>query len=442
MQLRKVKNNIYRVTQKTHLCNIISDEVKNLNIQIISYAEQVINCKGYNIECSTFDAPKAFDAYDINIISLQNIEIWKNKELNQSQLNCIKDFKSLNALIKASQKSQIIVLLPINYNFSYYYSSNKYSKSLPLKDMLSSLKDDILAVLLSNICLSYFKFLFGITTTKCNNSKFDADFSFDTSLFESLTEAEISKNKTTIRVSDNIILSTLKFEHFDTELKDFLEYIGLDKNKEEIPGWLKNVEFFDDKRQTEVVESSTKEIDALRLKIDEANKKLEENLVYKRALIDNGQPLVNIVFDMLEKMLGCDLSDFEDENKEDFLIKLNDVTFIGEIKGITSNIKSENVSQVDVHYQSYLDKLRDNNITEEVKPILIINSFRTKPITEREEVHHIQIDLAVRNGSLIITTYELLKLFEAFLNSQTTTSKIIEVFKTKTGLFSTNDCLT
>lgn len=50
MQLRKAKNNIYRFTQKTHLCNIISDEVKNLNIQITSYAEQVINCKGYKDE--------------------------------------------------------------------------------------------------------------------------------------------------------------------------------------------------------------------------------------------------------------------------------------------------------------------------------------------------------------------------------------------------------
>lgn len=415
-----------------------------MNIQIISYSTQNIKCEGYNIDCSTLNAPKAFDAYDVNIINLQSKGIWENNKDSKAGINQINDFESLGKLISTRKKSQVIVLLPQNYDFYYdYYSpSKKYYKALPLKDMLDILKSHILSKLFVGNWISHFDFIFGITQTLCNSSLFTADFSFETTSSDVLTKSKTSANKTTIKLKNNIILSTLHFDRFDTKLKDFLMCIGVDKTTEEIPEWLKAVELFDDKRQTEVVESATKEIDALRLKIDEANKKLEKNLVYKRALIDNGQPLVNIVFDMLEKMLGCDLSDFEDENKEDFLIKLNDVTFIGEIKGITSNIKSENVSQVDVHYQSYLDKLREDNITEEVKPILIINTFRTKPITEREEVHHIQIDLAIRNGSLIITTYELLKLFEAFLNNQTTTSKIIEVFKTKTGLFSTNDCLT
>ncbi|MBQ3007137.1 MAG: hypothetical protein IJD78_06210 [Clostridia bacterium] len=414
-----------------------------MNIQIISYSTQNIKCEGYNIDCSTLNAPKAFDAYDVNIINLQSKGIWENNKDSKAGINQINDFESLGKLISTRKKSQVIVLLPQNYDFYYdYYSpSKKYYKALPLKDMLDILKSHILSKLFVGNWISHFDFIFGITQTLCNSSLFTADFSFETTSSDVLTKSKTSANKTTIKLKNNIILSTLHFDRFDIKLKDFLMCIGVDSTKEEIPEWLKTVELFDDKKQTETVELAAKEIEALKLKIDEANKKLEENLVYKRALVDNGQALVNIVFDMLEKMLGYDLSDFEDENKEDFLIKLNDVTFIGEIKGITSNIKSENVSQVDVHYQSYLDKLREDHVTEEVKPILIINSFRTKPITEREAVHHIQIDLAIRNGSLIITTYELLKLFEAYLNNQTTSSKIIEVFKTKTGLFSVNDCL-
>ena len=93
-----------------------------------------------------------------------------------------------------------------------------------------------------------------------------------------------------------------------------------------------------------------------------------------------------------EKVLDCNLSGFIDEKNEDFLIQFQDVSFIGEIKGVTSNIKSENISQLDVHYQGYMDKLQEENRTETVKQILIMNPFRTKPLSERAEVHEKQIN--------------------------------------------------
>lgn len=76
-------------------------------------------------------------------------------------------------------------------------------------------------------------------------------------------------------------------------------------------------------------------------------------------LYENEDELVSVVFNMLENMLDYDLSLFIDQGDEDFSIKLEDVTFIGEIKGATSNVRAEHISQLDVHYQSYLDKLQD-----------------------------------------------------------------------------------
>lgn len=414
-----------------------------MNIQIISYHKEKANCEGYNIDCTTFNAPNAFDSYDINIINLQHSQIWSNKNKDTTSLNCINDFRSLNALIKASTKAMIIILMPLNYKFCYYYSSasKQYIYELPIKDMLSSLKDNILRDLINCTGMNYFDFLFGITKTKCNNSEFEADFSFNTSILKPLTEAKTSGDKTTIKIHDRLIFSTLKFDSFDTNLVDFLKYIGLDKTKESVPDWLNTLEFFDDDKQKDVIESSKKEIEDLQQKIKKANEHIESNLYYKRVLIDNGQALVDVVFDMLEKMLNCDLSEFEDKKKEDFLIKLSDVTFVGEIKGITSNVKSENISQVECHCQAYLDRLAEDNITENVKSILIINPFRTKPIDDREDVHINQIQLANKYGCLIITTYELLKLFEAFLNGKITAQHITNVFKLNTGLFKAEDCL-
>ena len=80
---------------------------------------------------------------------------------------------------------------------------------------------------------------------------------------------------------------------------------------------------------------------------------------------------------------------------------------------ITSNVKSEHISQLDVHFQTYKDKLTEEEREENVHQLLIINPFRTKPLEEREPVNQQQIDLAERNGCLIIETNTLLRIFES-----------------------------
>lgn len=113
--------------------------------------------------------------------------------------------------------------------------------------------------------------------------------------------------------------------------------------------------------------------------------------------------------------------------------------FIGEIKGITSNIKSENVSQLDVHCQSYMDVLDAKKQNETVKGILIISPFRNKSIKKREPVHEKQIQLAIRNKSLIITTEILLKMFMLYLQDKITTEKVIGLLKNKVGIITESD---
>ena len=141
----------------------------------------------------------------------------------------------------------------------------------------------------------------------------------------------------------------------------------------------------------------------------------------------------------LSKILNCDLSGFHDEKREDFLIKLPKYTFIGEIKGVTSNVKYEHISQLELHYRSYLDDLEEEKSTETVKQLLIINPFRTKPLNEREPVHSAQIDLAIRNNCLIIETDTLLRVFEKFCNKEINVRQCQDVFASKTGLLRPED---
>ena len=390
---------------------------------------------GYAITYSTFNEPKSLDMFDINIISLQNQSIWRYNKDSQTTLECTNDFRSIKRMIASSKKATNLIALPQNYSHQWDYYYDTYHGDSLLKDELSNLKDHLLATLIPQNHTKEFNLLYENSITDIEGSKFESSFCFidcndDTT---DVTRSNDADKMTTIRF-DNLILTTLDLHSDGAQFDDFIKGIGLDTQKSEVPQWLTDYECFDDAEQKKLIETSNQEIDTLNDKIKRANEKLEDNLKYKSILSTNGDELASVVFEILEKTLDCDLSDFVDEKKEDFLIKKEGISFIGEIKGITSNVKSENVSQLDVHYQSYLDDLQEQGIEENLKPLLIINPFRTKPIDEREEVHENQIKLAERNGSLIITTETLLKIFEQFLESRISSEKIVSVFRSKIGL--------
>jgi hypothetical protein len=114
----------------------------------------------------------------------------------------------------------------------------------------------------------------------------------------------------------------------------------------------------------------------------------------------------------------------------------NPSTLIGEIKGISANVKSQNLAQLEFHYQGYLDKAVQG---EKIKAILIINHQRNKPLAERDPVDERQIVLSEKYESLIVETITFLKLFEKFLSSSVTSDECIQLFKTKVGILKETD---
>lgn len=172
------------------------------------------------------------------------------------------------------------------------------------------------------------------------------------------------------------------------------------------------------------------EIQQLEIQSKEAQDKLENNNRFKSILYSTGDELVEVVFEILENMLGCDLSNFVDEKKADFIFELDDKVFIGEIKGINTNVKSVNVTQLEVHVQDYLDDNLDKT-EEDIIALLIINHQREKSPDEREAIHEKQIALAKRNGSLIVETTQLLQLYSDYCMGNKNKSDIVELLKCK-----------
>ncbi len=382
-------------------------------IQMITYSGEESNLTGKDVTINPMHNPQSLDEFEINIIDLSNEKLWERDNARIGAINSINDFRSMSTMIENSSQTTIIIVMPQNSYYSYAYSDihGAYENSCELKDMIEEMKGDSLSSLympLEGIPLFYES-----TRTKCENDTLNASFYFNYQQKEDvLTSSEKSKKATTILMGKNIILSTLQIKSYD-ELVSLLHAINLIDDKQDIPEWAKEVKMFDDEKQLNIIQENKALISQHQKNIDQANEALSINQRYKSVLYTTGDDLVEVVFEILENMLDCDLSEFVDEKKEDFRFELRGITFIGEIKGVNHNVKNENVSQLEVHHQRYLDEHEGKN-EKNIRAILIMNHQKNKPVSKREDIHNDQINLAKKYGSLIVETTVLLKMFEGY----------------------------
>lgn len=407
-------------------------------IQIITHEPGRLKQIVKNIEIKNFNNLLSLDNYNINVFDLNSSDVWvENSQSNANptgNMLLTKDFKSICQMIKNSKKTKIIICLPQNLKYyCKYYSENKYFE---LKDIINVFK-----LVLEQISGIKFDSLFYENTfTEINGKNVSGAFVFSEHENNSITKSKDSLKFTTIE-KNNIIFTTLNlFGNKDVDLlTDFLRQIGVMSKVNEYPNWLKDFKFNDDEKLLNSIKNAEIEIDKFNKTIMEAQSKLDENMKYKSILVNNSDELTKVIYEIIEYIFDIDLSTFVDVKKEDFLFEKNNISYIGEIKGVTSNIRSEHISQLDVHYYSYLDKLQEEGIQKDIRKILVMNYERNKNVSDRTDVHQIQIDLAIRNSTLIIDTLNLLKLYEGILKGNISKQKAIDYVNTKTGLFNIGD---
>lgn len=400
-------------------------------IQILTYSGENQELCGSGVKVNSIHDAESLDSHEINVIDLTNKYMWRNDGYGIERINSIKDLESLSIMLKNSRRAKNIILLPQNLTFCYHYNkqADEYLGSCELKDMLKYLTD-ILGILYKP--MKELKIVYENTQSKIDNKCVKSSFYFDWYGEEILTWSNESLKKTTIKLGE-MLVSTLSINNYE-ELMGFLREIKMLENKEEFPEWMEGIKMFDDNEQLKTIEKNNEIIKDANDNISKAMDAINKNNRYKSILYTNGDELVEVVFEILEEMLGCDLSEFHDKKKEDFNFKIGEKIFIGEIKGVTPNVKKANVSQLDVHVQEFLDE--NETADENVVALLIINHQRNKPLENREVVMEEQIKLAERNGSLIVETITLLKLFERYLSNEKTREECIDILEDNKGLLS------
>ena len=409
-------------------------------IQIITY--DVKKYREYSdklYKVSKLGEIQALDDFEICIIDLATEDLWRFKGDSPTNINSFYDLFTLKEAILNRKKSKIVIIFPQNetiyYNYNYHYNSgNSYDSSIQIKDN----KNNVIQIISKSLYeLENLKIAYERTNTKINDNIMRADFNFvdvDKTTFEPVTYSNQSNKITTVK-KDNIFLTTLNISKDEKNMMSFIDtHCKNNTGKENIPEWVYDINFFNDEEL-----NKNKKENILKIKeIEENNKQLDieldKNLEIKSILFTNGDELVKVVQEILDEILEYDSSGFVDENREDFLIKKEDITFVGEIKGLSSAVQNKNISQLEVHIQNYFDKLQEEGKIEKVKGLLIVNHQRNKPLEERQEIHENQKELATRYGSLIIETQTLLRIYEKYKLGKMTKEECKKIFEENIGL--------
>lgn len=407
-----------------------------MTIQIINYSG---NGDTEEVVYSQISAPRSLDEFDLDIIDLSSEAIWYSDTGSFDKVNSINDLKSIGIMVRDSKKAQIIFVLPqdIDFHFSHFAVVGKNGQKdyryevVRYKDILGDQNKMLFSTILPKSCSR--NIVYENTLSEYGEYTYHSSFFFEGEE-NPIVSSKKSCKATMVRVTNNVYLTTMDITSSKEKTVNFInEFLEIHK-KEPVPDWMSEIIFGDDVLLQNTIREHQTIIESSKAEISRATNKLEINNTYKSILYTSGDELVGVVFSILEQMLSCDLSHFNDVKKEDFLIKMNDVTFIGEIKGVTSNLKSSNISQLESHYQEYMDNLEERGVVENVRKSLIINPLRDRPIKEREEVHNNQITYAKRNDCLVIETITLLRLFEKFLDQEIDSEYCVQLFKEETGL--------
>lgn len=377
-------------------------------------------------EVNAFDKAKVFDDFDLNIIDLTDENLWRNKADNYRGVESINDLQTVGDLRRRSQKKSL-VLLPRNYCLNYNYYSSRYHSEVALKDIIEDMKKAVLSVFsLEDLCLH-----FGRTTTSFGDTTADSDFYFDqVTEYSAIT---VNQNTITSIQRENLYVTTLQLNN-GNQLKQFLLEIKLLKpEKQEAPKWVDEIKAFDDEEQRINIENSQIRIEHEQEIIEIAELRLAENNKWKSVLYTTGEELVNVVCEMLKEIFSINVESFVDEHNEDYRFEYLGKTVIIEIKGVANNVKASYVSQLDHHVHVYLDE-HDEKRLEDTVSLLIINHQRNKPLEEREPVPEDHINLAERNGNLIIEIQDLFWMFEKYKMGELTDLDCWRSISTQKGI--------
>lgn len=414
-----------------------------MKIQFIVYdPNNTISELDTSITVSSFTSANAFDAFDLNIISFQNPNVWKNRPASYSSVQSSKDINTLSEMCHAARNTRILILLPGNYLFNIDYgyelgsSTPTYQKSSQLKDVIKDFHDSPLKPIFPYPA----PIVFGISQTKIEANNLSADFSF---LDEGSSEHRIllSSNAGTITAMQTIdgIVATTLTPKTNSQLFSLVNALFPEEDiEEEYPGWLDDIHIFDEDELRERLALIQSEVERLKEEATAIENSLAKYKDTKSILSSKDFILEEKVTNLLKEILD-QKEEFVDKKEEDYRYEDDSLILLFEVKGSVGGLKRSHVSKTYDHVQIAMDELEEAGDGRQVRGTLIFASQINTPPSKRDKFPEKQVSIASKNDVVIISVETFLKCYEAVIQKRLTKAAFIKTIQQKTGLLEIAD---
>ena len=194
-------------------------------------------------------------------------------------------------------------------------------------------------------------------------------------------------------------------EYLD-ELFSLNEKLSFDVKGYELPVWANDFFIKNEKAVLEQLDSEKKNLELLKLKIEQIEDNVKDIQQYKSAFTATGESLEQIIKKIL-KELNFELFDAP-KGRSDIIASYKGRPIVAEIKGVGKSAAEKHAAQLEKWASQYIEE--NDNIS---KPLLIINGFCDTPLDKRnEDVFPDQMQkYCIARGHALITTIQLLCLY-------------------------------
>ncbi|HXP87246.1 MAG TPA: hypothetical protein VN841_21115 [Bryobacteraceae bacterium] len=199
--------------------------------------------------------------------------------------------------------------------------------------------------------------------------------------------------------------------------------------KEDLPEWAAEYRFPD---ETTILATKLK----LSGEISEIEARLKRFDRLKRALVLQGEPLVDAVMEVFNDILPLKAKR-EEAFREDLMLvdSAGNLVALAEVKGVSRGVAREHVNQADSHRER-------NALPPDFPSLLIINTNMKTSMSVADKDQNVaaeQVQHAARNNILVLRTLDLLNLASLCLGGKLKEGRVIELLTKSSGWLKVGD---
>jgi hypothetical protein len=227
-----------------------------------------------------------------------------------------------------------------------------------------------------------------------------------------------------------VSIPTINEKDFFDDLYLVIKRVRNAQQQSVLPEWTEKYFLPDEKIKTEKISLITTKIKSLNEELENEIKQYEFLTQKKSLFVASGPELEDHIENLL-KEIGFKILETE-TNREDLIIEYEDKVAVVEIKGVTGSSAEKHAAQLEKWSAEFFERTE-----KKPKPILIVNAFKDKPLTERKaDVFPNQmLKYSISRDHCLISTLQLLGLYYYVQNHPSELDKQIEKIFSTIGIY-------